>query len=133
MMIETPVIRLASNGRAATGRWSVLVFLGGGGKAAIEGGIFVNDYRRGDDGVWRIAGARYFPQYAGSYETGWANWGGGDLPIVPYHFTPDEAGVPIMARRPATQRARLPTIDRIVSAITKVLPEEDVLVFMACR
>lgn len=97
MMIEAPVVTLAPNGREATGRWSVLVFLGGGGKAAIEGGIFVNDYRMAEDGKWRIAGARYFPQYSGPYETGWTNWGGGDLPIVPYHFTPDEAGLPIMA------------------------------------
>ena len=45
MMIDAPVVTLAPNGREATGRWSVLIFLGGSGKAAIEGGIFVNDYR----------------------------------------------------------------------------------------
>ena len=26
---------------------------------------------------------------------GWINWGGGDLPIVPYHFTVDTSGIPI--------------------------------------
>jgi CubicO group peptidase (beta-lactamase class C family) len=96
MMIEQPVVMLAPNGREATGRWAVLIFLGGSGKAAIEGGIFVNDYRMAGDGKWRIAGARYFPQYSGPYETGWTNWGGGDLPIVPYHFTPDDTGKPVM-------------------------------------
>ncbi|MBO9499902.1 MAG: serine hydrolase [Novosphingobium sp.] len=123
MMIEQPVIRLAANGREATGRWAVLIFLGGKGKAAIEGGIFVNDYRQGDDGKWRIAGARYFPQYSGPYETGWTNWGGGDLPIVPYHFTPDEAGVPIMApegEAPATQA----TLAQL-SARIRTLNDED--------
>jgi hypothetical protein len=31
MMIEQPVIRLAANGREATGRWAELIFLGGNG------------------------------------------------------------------------------------------------------
>lgn len=118
-MIDAPLVTLAPNGREATGRWSVLIFIGGVYKAAIEGGIFVNDYRRGDDGVWRIAGARYFPQYSGPYETGWTNWGGGDLPIVPYHFTPDDAGVPVMApegRAPAT-RATLAGLSARIAAL----------------
>jgi hypothetical protein len=116
MMIEQPVVLLAPNGREATGRWAALIFLGGKGRAAIEGGIFVNDYRMADDGTWRIAGARYFPQYSGPYETGWTNWGGGDLPIVPYHFTPDEAGVPIMApegEAPASETTLLQLETRI--------------------
>ena len=95
LLVETPLILLAPNGNEATGRWAVLNFIGGNGKAAIEGGIFVNDYRR-SGGTWRIVGARYFPQYSGPYETGWTNWGGGDLPIVPYHFTPQDAGTPIL-------------------------------------
>src|SRR5690606_11423364 len=35
------------------------------------------------------------PQYEGSYETGVSNVGQKDLPIVPYHFTVDETGIPI--------------------------------------
>jgi hypothetical protein len=122
MMIEQPVVTLAPNGREATGRWAVLIFLGGGGKAAIEGGIFVNDYRM-TDGRWRIAGARYFPQYAGPYETGWTNWGGGDLPIVPYHFTRDEAGVPIMAPDGAAPATAASLAD--LSARIRRLNDED--------
>lgn len=127
MMIEQPVVTLAPNGREATGRWAVLIFLGGPGndgrgKAAIEGGIFVNDYRF-TDGKWRIAGARYFPQYAGPYETGWTNWGGGDLPIVPYHFTPDEAGVPVMAPEGAAPATQATLAD--LSARIRALNEED--------
>src|SRR5204862_7051955 len=62
---------------------------------------------------------RYFPQYSGPYETGWTNWGGGDLPIVPYHFTPDDAGVAVMAPEgpaPAT-RATLPELAVRVRAL----------------
>src|SRR5690606_25035908 len=33
--------------------------------------------------------------YEGSYATGWSNVGQKDLPIVPYHFTIDETGIPI--------------------------------------
>ncbi|HEY6817031.1 MAG TPA: serine hydrolase [Croceibacterium sp.] len=123
MMIDAPVMHLAPNGREATGRWSVLIFLGGKGRAAIEGGIFVNDYRRADDGTWRIAGARYFPQYSGPYEAGWINWGGGDLPIVPYHFTPDEAGVPVMTPEGEASASGATLAD--LSARLRALNDED--------
>ncbi|MEI9852152.1 MAG: nuclear transport factor 2 family protein [Sphingomonas sp.] len=96
MLIETPVVTLSPDGESGKGRWHILVFLSAGGKASIEGGIFENDYvRRG--GAWRIAKLHYYPQFTGPYETGWTNWGGGDLGLVPYHFTPDEAGTPIPA------------------------------------
>ena len=96
MLIETPLINLSADGESAKGRWHFIAFLAAAGDASIEGGIFENDYAR-EDGAWRIKTARYYPQYAGPYETGWTNWGGGDLPLVPYHYTPDEAGVPIPA------------------------------------
>ncbi len=94
MMIETPVVNLSVDGNSAKGRWHILTYYGHGGTATIEGGIFENDYVR-EKGVWKIAQAHYYPQYTGPYETGWTNWGGGDLPIVPYHFDSDTAGVPI--------------------------------------
>ena len=94
MMIDAPVINLSADGRTGKGRWHVLVFMGAKGKASIEGGIFENDYVR-QDGAWKIASQHYYPQYTGPYETGWTNWGGGDLPLAPYHFTPTQAGVPI--------------------------------------
>ena len=94
MMIEAPVVNLAPDGNSAQARWEVLIFHGHGGKARIEGGVFENDYVR-QGGIWKIATVHYYPQYDGPYEQGWTNWGGGDLPVVPYHFTTESAGVPV--------------------------------------
>jgi hypothetical protein len=94
MLIESPLISLSADGRSAKGRWYMMALKGSKGDASIEGGTFENDYIR-ERGVWKIAAAHYTPQYAGPYESGWTNWGGGDLGIVPYHFTPESAGVPI--------------------------------------
>jgi hypothetical protein len=101
MMIDAPVINLAVDGNSAKVRWQAIIFHGHDGKARIEGGVFVNDYVR-EQGVWKIATARYNPQYDGPYEDGWTNWGGGDLPVVPYHFDAEKAGIPIP---PATGKA----------------------------
>ena len=94
MMIEAPVVNLAPDGDSAKARWEAMIFHGHGGKARIEGGVFENEYER-QGGVWKIATMHYYPQYDGPYEQGWTNWGGGELPIVPYHFTPETAGIPI--------------------------------------
>jgi len=94
MFIENPLVNLTPDGTGAKARWDALIYHGHDGKARVEGGIFENDYAL-DGGVWKIAAAHYFPQYDGSYEEGWVNWGGGDLPIVPHHFTIDTSGVPI--------------------------------------
>jgi hypothetical protein len=94
LLIDEPLITLASDGKSAKGRWSGFFLLAHGGEARIEGGIFENDYAR-TDGGWVIESARYYPLYEGPYSTGWTNWGGGDLPLVPYHFTPENAGIPI--------------------------------------
>jgi hypothetical protein len=94
MFIENPLVNLTPDGTAAKARWDALVFHGHNGKARIEGGIVENDYAR-SGGVWKITAARYFPQFDGPYEEGWINWGGGDLPIVPHHFTIDTSGIPI--------------------------------------
>src|SRR5690606_22780734 len=40
---------------------------------------------------------RFHPQYEGPYESGWNNYQGRDLAILPYHFSPDESGIPIPA------------------------------------
>ena len=65
------------------------------GQARIEGGVFVNDYvrrgRRLEDRRRRTT----IPHSTAPTTTGWTNWGGGDLPVVPYHFTVDSAGIPI--------------------------------------
>src|SRR5688572_9436661 len=85
MMIDSPVINLSPDGESAKVRWQAIIFHGHAAEARIEGGVFENDYAR-ENGVWKIATVRYFPQYDGPYEDGWINWGGGDLPVVPKHF-----------------------------------------------
>jgi hypothetical protein len=123
IVYEAPLVTIAPNGREATGRWSVLSLIGGGGKAAIEGGIANVDYRL-LDGRWKIVGVGFYPQYFGPYETGWTNWGGGDLPIVPYHFTPEDAGTPILpAAEPAVGNPTS-TLARL-SARLRALGDED--------
>jgi hypothetical protein len=101
MFLESAVVNLSLDGESAKARFQSLIFHGHGGKARIEGGIFENDYMR-EQGVWKIATVHFFPQYEGPYEEGWTNWGGGDLPLVPKHFTTEQAGVPIL---PATGTA----------------------------
>ncbi len=93
MFIDNPLMNLSADGASAQARWNALIFHGHDGQAQIEGGIFENDYVL-DGGVWKIAAARYFPQLDGPYEKGWVNWGGGDLPILPHHFTVDTSGIP---------------------------------------
>ena len=111
MMIDSPVINLSPDGESAKVRWQAVIFHGHAGQARIEGGVFENDYAR-EEGVWKIATARYFPQYDGPYEEGWINWGGGDLPVVPKHFTVESAGIPIP---PATGAA--PETDATLAAL----------------
>jgi hypothetical protein len=96
-LIEHPVVNLAVDGESAKGRWYGFALLSDStGNASIQGGVFENEYVR-EDGKWKIGVHHFFPQYAGAYETGWTNWKGQDLGILPYHFTPDESGVPIPA------------------------------------
>ena len=99
--IESPIVNLSADGESAKGRWQVMIFHGHEGEARIEGGVFNVDYARAD-GVWRITSLQYYPQYDGPYAIGWTNWGGGNLPVPPRHYTPDIAGVPIP---PATDEA----------------------------
>jgi hypothetical protein len=94
-MIDQPLINLSVDGRTAKARWMSMSFLGDGkGKARIEGGIYENEYVR-EGRNWKISVAHYYPQYSGSYETGWTNEGGADLPLVPFHFSVEESGVPL--------------------------------------
>jgi hypothetical protein len=94
ILVENPIVNLSQDGQSAKGRWNVMIFHGHGGQARIEGGIFVTDYVR-EGGVWKIGTLHYYPQFDGPFEEGWLNWGGGDLPIVPYHYTVESAGIPI--------------------------------------
>jgi hypothetical protein len=124
MMIEAPIVNLSADGQSARGRWYALIFTGGDGKAAIEGGTFVNDYVR-EKGVWKIAAAHYYPQFQGPYEKGWTNWGGGDLPIIPYHYTPDTVGVPIPPAQGAAPKTR-ETLARIQTRIAALNAQDQV-------
>ena len=94
-LIDDPLVNLSVDGQSAKGRWRALSLRGDGqGKAWLEGGLYENEYVL-EDGRWKIGKLHYFPQYEGSYETGVSNIGQKDLPIVPYHFTIDETGIPI--------------------------------------
>lgn len=93
--IDQPLVNLAVDGNSAKARWMSLAFKGDGkGRAWFEGGIYENDYVR-VGARWKIAAMRYFPQYEGDYAEGWSNLGQQDLPIVPFHFSPDGTGVPV--------------------------------------
>ena len=124
-MIDDPLVNLSVDGNSAKARWRGLAFRGDGkGRAWIEGGLYENDYVR-EDGRWKIATLHYFPQYEGSYADGVSNVGQKDLPIVPYHFTIDETGIPIPPAQgiaPASG-ATLPKLSQRIAALND---EDDV-------
>lgn len=94
-IIDHPVVNLSVDGESAQGRWYGFAMLSDSkGNASMRGGVFENEYVR-EQGRWQIAVHRFYPQYAGPYETGWHNWQGRDVEILPYHFTPDQSGIPI--------------------------------------
>jgi hypothetical protein len=93
-LVLRPVINVSADGQTAKGRWWEFSLKGRYGvKAEWAGGIFENEYVR-DRGVWKISRMRYNPMFAGPYATGWRNVDE-DQKIVPYHFSPDEAGIPV--------------------------------------
>jgi len=94
-LIDQPLVTLAGDGRTAKGRWHGKRFLGdGAGRAIAEAGIFENEYRLGDGG-WLISRLRFVPFYRGDHATGWTNVDSVGVPLVPRHFTPDDAGAPV--------------------------------------
>lgn len=94
-LIEEPLVNLSVDGESAQGRWYGLLLVSDAkGNASMRGGVFENEYVR-RKGKWQISLLHFHPQYAGPYETGWTNWQGRDLTVVPYHFTADQSGVPI--------------------------------------
>ncbi len=89
-----PLINVSADGRTAKGRWWEWSMTGRlGGNADWAGGIYENEFVR-EDGVWKFSRAHYYPMIAGPYETGWRTVHD-DQKVVPYHFTPDETGVPV--------------------------------------
>ena len=93
-MVLRPLINVSADGQSAKGRWWEFSMTGQlGVKAEWAAGIFENEYVR-ERGVWKISRMRYNPMFAGPYATGWRNVDE-DQKIVPYHFTPDETGIPV--------------------------------------
>ena len=123
--IDDPLINLSVDGEHAKCRWRGLAFRGNGkGRAWMEGGLYENEYVR-EDGRWKIAALRYYPQYEGSYEDGWSNVNQMELPIVPYHFTPDETGIPIPSpQSPAPACGS--TLDELLGRVAAMNDEDDV-------
>ena len=94
-LIDQPLANLSADGTGAQVRWMFLALSGDGqGGSAIEGGVLENEYRL-ENGRWVVSRQHFSPQYVGDYENGWANVGNADLGMFPFHFSTDEAGVPI--------------------------------------
>jgi ABC-type nitrate/sulfonate/bicarbonate transport system substrate-binding protein len=93
-MVLSPVVNLSADGSHAKARWHEVAMLGEYGKSANwQGGIYENEYVR-ENGVWKIATLHFYPNFAGSYETGWRSTS--ETPfVVPFHYTAQTAGIPI--------------------------------------
>ena len=91
---DSPAVSLSADGETAKGRWHEFWMTGQfGGSARWEQGITENDYVKGN-GVWKISRINYYVDTTGPYETGWVN-AGPDVKLLPFHYTPAEAGMPI--------------------------------------
>ncbi|KAK5655768.1 hypothetical protein OQA88_5306 [Cercophora sp. LCS_1] len=129
---DMPVITLAADGKSARGRWHYLRFLGdGAGQTKIQGGIMENRYVLRSAGAgkgdrWLIQFLRYYPLFEGSYRTGWRNVGNNSLPIIPYHFTPDQAGIPIPTGQNISPASAALTVDELKFRISRLNDEDDV-------
>ncbi|KAK1751317.1 hypothetical protein QBC47DRAFT_308167 [Echria macrotheca] len=122
---EMPVITLSADGQTAKGRWHSQRFLGDGlGKTKIQGGLMENEYVLTGN-TWKIKLIRYYPLYDGDYKKGWNNVGNNSLPIVPYHYTPDEAGDPITQASTSADTKPL-TLEELQYRITRLNDEDEV-------
>ncbi|GAB1312564.1 SnoaL-like domain-containing protein [Madurella fahalii] len=127
---EMPVITLSADGKNAKGRWHTLQFMGNGaGKTRIIGGLMENQYtltsgKNGD--VWKIKLLRYYPMFEGDYKQGWSNVGNNSLPIVPYHYTAEEAGNPILSPLNQSVSQAALTVDELKYRISRLNDEDDV-------
>jgi hypothetical protein len=127
-MVLRPLVNVSADGQSAKGRWWEFSMTGQHGvKAEWAAGIFENEYVR-ERGVWKISRMRYNPMFAGPYATGWRNVDE-DQKIVPYHFTPDETGVPV-PDLPASTTAIEPRMNPAVALAAleqriSVMNEED--------
>ena len=112
-MVLRPLINVSADGQSAKGRWWEFSMTGQHGvKAEWAAGIFENEYIR-EHGVWKISSMRYHPMFAGPYATGWRNVDE-DQKIVPYHFSPDETGIPV----PDLPASAMPPVDPKMNPVT---------------
>jgi hypothetical protein len=124
-MVLRPLINVSTDGRSAKGRWWEFSMTGQFGvKAEWAAGIFENEYVR-ERGLWKISRMRYNPMFAGPYATGWRNIDE-DQKIVPYHFTPDETGIPI----PDLPASATPPIDPKMNPATALAALEQRILVM---
>ena len=128
-LADQPVTTLSSDGLTAKARWLVLRLQGdGSGSTRISGGVFENEYAN-VGGRWKISLLHYYPQFDGNYAEGWGNTGTGrrSLPIIPYHYTPDSVGIPIVL--PATAGgppATKSTAEEVAARISRLNDEDEV-------
>ncbi|KAK0651098.1 SnoaL-like domain-containing protein [Cercophora newfieldiana] len=128
-LADQPVVSLSGDGLSAKARWLVLRLQGdGSGGTRIQGGVFENEYAN-VGGRWKISLLHYYPQFDGNYTGGWGNTGTGrrTLPIIPYHYTPDSAGIPIVlpttAAEPPASKA---TAEELAARIQRLNDEDEV-------
>lgn len=132
LIAENPVISLSANGKTAKGRWNGIRFQGDGKRRTrIQGGIYENEYIL-IKGEWRIALLKYHAMYNGTYENGWRNIDGKGLPIIPYHFSSDNSGLPIP---PAEEQLKMynGTMEQLEARIQRLNDEDDVRNLMHAR
>ncbi|KAF2198744.1 hypothetical protein GQ43DRAFT_492914 [Delitschia confertaspora ATCC 74209] len=125
IVVETPLVSLSVDGRRAKGRWNGLRFMGdGAGKTRIEGGIYENEFVF-KDGRWKISLLHYHALYRGdNYTDGWRNVGG-SIPIIPYHFMPESAGVPVPEPVEEAEETKA-TVEELAHRITRLNDEDEV-------
>jgi hypothetical protein len=113
-LVMQPVVILSYDGNSATARWTRMALDGqfggpAGGKASFTGGMQLNDYVK-VGGVWKLARIHYYPQYSGPYETGFYA-SQPSLPLVPYTYTPGQAGRPVPGQPSGVDRSHKLTLE----------------------
>ncbi len=125
-----PIVTVAPDGLTARGRWHELAMFGRYGEHAHWGdGVYENLYRK-ENGVWKIAALRFYPNFVAPYEGGWAvlkpvsgDWRSPELadfppdrpptdayePYPAVHVPPFHYDHPVKSARPAAAPAPAPS------------------------
>ncbi|KAF2256523.1 hypothetical protein BU26DRAFT_23795 [Trematosphaeria pertusa] len=125
IVMENPLVNMAADGQTAKTRWNGLRFQGDGvGGTRIQGGIYENEYVRTEEG-WRISLLRYYAMYEGPYFPGFRNVGGRSIPVITYHFTPEDSGIPIPPAVGEASRTNV-SVEGLERRIARMNDEDDV-------